>query len=184
MSNVMIDFIPAVIIVIAIAITIAFGYYVIKKKKESGGQTYQYDERQKLVRGNGFRISFMTVFLLNFIYGVFLYGLTKDIVSPQLVVIAIGFIGWIVYSIYCIFNDAYLQVGQNYSYGKWILLTTFLVVIYLIQAYFNRGQGFIYNGFATGFSMNLMLAFFFFVILVSIVIKAFLDKRGSAHEES
>ena len=178
MSELTIDIIIAAVTFIVIVAVIAV---VFKKIR---GQSCQYDERQKLVRGKGYQISFITVILLNFLYACFLYGITKDIVAPQLVVMAIGFIGVMVYSVYCVFNDAYLQVGQNYGYGRWSALLVLVVIVNLIAAYFNREEGIIVNGFATGFSMNLMIAIIFLVILVSVMIKAILDKKGAAHEES
>ena len=176
------DFIVGMVSIIVVAIVIALVGLAVKKKL--GRNSCQYDERQKLVRGKGYQISFMTVLLLNIFYACFFYGLTKDIISPQLVVMTIAFIGIMIYCVYCIFHDAYLQVGQNYGYGKWAALTTLVILVNGIAAFSNRGQGFIINGFATGFSMNLMIALTFLVVLLSIIIKAAMDRKGAANEES
>ena len=141
-----------------------------------------YDERQLQIRGNGYRISFMTTVLLNIVYSAFLYGFTKEIVAPQFVVITIAFIGIAVYAIYCIFNDAYLQVGQKS--GVWMLVIVFVIVTNIFAAARSSERGLIVDGFATGSSMNIMVASLFGLILISLCIKRLMDKRGDAHEES
>ena len=152
---------------------------LVKKAKKCNEN---YDERQILIRGKGYKLSFITMVILNLIYSCFFYGLTKDTVSPQFVIIAIAYIGIIVYTLYCIFNDAYLQIGQNYK--KWELVLIFVAAANGFAAFASNEKTFFADGYATSFSTNLLFAISFVIILISMFVKQFLDKRGDVNEES
>ena len=169
-------YVAAIVVMVVVSAMIV----IIRKKLDSTNKNY--DERQILIRGKGYMISFMTVLLLLFIYAGFFYGMTKDIVSPQLVIFAIGFIGITVYVIYCILGDAYLQVGQNPK--KWIILMVFVIISNTLVAIKESDQGFTAQGLATGLAINSIIAILFTVILVVFLIKLGMDKRGEGHEES
>ncbi len=154
---------------------------IILIRKFKGGYEH-YDERQILARGKGYKISFMTVLLLSFFYAFFLYGVTKDIVSPQFVIIAIAMTGVMVYAVYCIFNDAYVQVGQNKK--NWAVIFPLVIICNLLGALGNRDEGFSVNGLANGRYLNLLIAIVFSVVFIAFLIKSFIDKRGESHEES
>ncbi|SCZ81574.1 hypothetical protein [Pseudobutyrivibrio xylanivorans] len=151
--------------------------FVGKKRRK----TEHYDERQMAVRGKGYQYTSLTMLIALFLYGSF-YGFLKDIVSPQFVVFTIAFIGVVTYSIYCIINDAYLQVGQ--SSKKWMLLITFVIFANLFSAFNSSETGLTANGFATGAALNIMIVVSFAVVLITMLIKSALDKRGDSDEES
>ncbi|MCR4902873.1 MAG: hypothetical protein K6A23_08440 [Butyrivibrio sp.] len=154
---------------------------IILIRKFKGGYEH-YDERQILARGKGYKISFMTVLLSNFLYAFFFYGVTKDIVSPQFIIIAIAMIGVMVYAVYCIFHDAYVQVGQNNK--TWLIVLALVIISNLLGALSNREEGFSVDGLANGKYLNLLIAIVFSVVLIAFLIKSFIDKRGESHEES
>ena len=133
------------------------------------------------VRGKGYQYSTMTMLIMLFLYGG-LYGFLKDIVSPQFAVFTIGFIGVVVYSIYCIINDAYLQVGQNPK--KWIFIIIFVIAANLYCALHSSERGLTADGFATGVALNILIVVSFAAVLVTMLIKSALDKRGDSNEES
>lgn len=170
---------------------VIFGFFFISlvltgcliRSRNSGRNAGHYDERQNMVRGTGYKISFITVILLNLFYALVFFGATKDIVSPQFVMMAIVFIGILVYTIYCIFNDAYVQVGQKMT--KWIALIVFVIISNGYCAIRNgRERGFIVNGFATGSSLNALIAITFSLVLIAYFVKRVIDKLGDAHEKS
>lgn len=160
------------LLVVFIAI---FCTIVAIRKKMSSGITEHYDERQMIVRGKAFKLGCMVTIALNMIYGLFLYGLTKEFVAPQFVVIAIAMIGIVVYSVYCIFKDAYVQVGANIK--SFLIIDILVVLCNAFSAFINRGQGITYEGFATSFSLNLLLAITFGIVLVALVAKTVIDKK-------
>lgn len=165
------------VVVVFLALLVAV--FVLGKKKR---ETEQYDERQIMIRGKGYKISFMTVIAMLFLYGGVLYAYTKDIVAPQFVVMAIAFLGILVFIIYCIFQDAYVQVGQ--SPKGWVFLVLFIAAINTISAFQSTERGFDKDGIATAFSMNVLLVVFFCSILIAMLVKKVIDRRGKRHEES
>ena len=169
---------------IALGIGIVFGLVLVMVflERRLSKCDEHYDERQILARGKGYKISFLTVILLNIFYACFFYGLTKDIVSPQLVFMGIAFVGILVYSIYCIFKDAYVQVGQKI--GRWVILLIFVIIANVAAAFTGSERGFNVDGFATGSSINILIAITFTIELIAVAIKFFIDKRGEAYEES
>jgi hypothetical protein len=154
---------------------VIFCTIVAIRKKMSSGITEHYDERQMIVRGKAFKLGCMVTIALNMIYGLFLYGLTKEFVAPQFVVIAIAMIGIVAYSVYCIFKDAYVQVGANIK--SFLIIDILVVLCNAFSAFINRGQGITYEGFATSFSLNLLLAITFGIVLVALVAKTVIDKK-------
>ena len=164
----------AVIIFFAVFISLVFA----RKAKKANEH---YDERQMAVRGIGYRISTVTMIIFLFVYGT-CYGLTKDLVSPQFVVFAIAFLGVVVYSIYCIINDAYIQVGQNPK--KWMAVIALVIAANTFSALNSSESGLTVNGLATGAALNVLIIISFSVILITILIKTALDKRGGSNEES
>lgn len=169
-----------VIVGLAFTFAILLISFFLRKKNHAGDE--HYDERQILIRGKGYKISFMTVVVINAFYSLFFYGITKEFVSPQFVVLASAYIGIVVYTLYCIFNDAYLQVGQKAK--TWIIVLLIVTISNAYCAIVSLDRGFNDAGFATSFSLNTLFAVSFAVVLAGIAIKYFLDKRGAADEES
>ena len=166
----------------ALAAIVIVAVMIIVIRKRFGIADKNYDERQILIRGKGYRIAFMTMLILCFSYAGFFYETFKDIVAPQLVIFAIGFIGITEYAIYCLLNDAYLQVGQNPK--KWIILMIFVIVVNASAAISGSDRGLTVDGLVTGMAINAIIAISFSIILVVFVIKLCMDKRGEGNEES
>ena len=158
-----------------VVFVVIFCTIVAIRKKMRSGITEHYDERQIIVRGKAFKIGCTVTIALNMIYGLFFYGLTKAFVAPQLVVLAIAMIGIVAYSVYCIFKDAYVQVGANIK--SFLIIDIIVVLCNAFSAFINRGQGITYEGFATSFSLNLLLAITFGIVLVALVAKTVMDKK-------
>lgn len=162
------------IILFAVAFIVLFlTIYAIRNKKNAGSKEH-YDERQLIVRGNAFKLSCWSTIGLNMIYGLFFYGMTKNVVAPQLIVIAIAMIGIVIYSVYCIIKDAYVQVGANIK--SFIIIDILVVACNAFSAFVNRGQGISYDGFATSFSLNVLLTITFAIVLIALIGKSAIDK--------
>ena len=151
-------------------------------KKLRKGSCKQYDERQNLAKGKAFRAAFLSTILLLAIYACFIYGFTKDIVSPQLVMIIITFIGLAVYCVYCIFSDAYFYVGQNPK--PWLWFIGLATVFNGVVAFKSMDWSLNDNGFVGSGMVNLVVAVLLAAVFVSVVIKLLIDKKEAANEES
>ncbi len=165
---------------VGLVFVLVFALIVFLRKKSTTGCEH-YDERQQLIRGKGYKISFMTVLILNIIYAMFFYGMTKSIISPQLAIMTISFVGILIYTVYCIFNDAYMQVGQ--SIGKWVWIIVFVILSNGYVAFTNMGR-IREDGTYAEYGINLLIVVVFTVMLAAILVKHLIDKRGDANEES
>ncbi|SDB35868.1 hypothetical protein [Eubacterium oxidoreducens] len=175
MNNYM-SFIIFVMSVVAIAVVVAI-VRKVSKRMES-----RYDERQRAIRGAGFKYGFTVIVLLNLIYGLFLYELMKEFINYQEATIAIVFIGCAVTEVYCIFNDAYVQVGQKIK--SWIMLCIIVIVANVFAAIGNYEL--VKEGEKDGFSLflNVAVSLLFAVILGSVAAKCLMNRRSDKYEES
>lgn len=101
MDNLLIIFIVALIFLL---LAISFG-----------GKKANYDERQELIRGKGFKYGFSTIVLVDALLAVVV---RKIQLAPQLLVLTPLFIGLWVFSIYVLWNSAYFAMNQKKS--KWL----------------------------------------------------------------
>ncbi len=152
------------------------------RKKKFDKNNVHYDERQLLIRGRGANYGFITVIILNMIYALFFYSVTVDIVSPQLVIIAIMFLGILVDVVYCVLNSAYIMVGQKVK--SWIALAVVVIMCNLYAAISNADDIDLASRYMNGFFINVSICVLFTGILIAMVIRMLLDKRGDANEES
>ena len=161
---------------------IAFVIFLVLSFLHRKDKKAHYDERQQLIRGEGFKISFAAVTILNLMYSLVAYDYLREIISPQIVIIANSFIGVLIYTVYCIFNDAYMQVGQKT--GKWVALICLVIFCNGSAVYVNRDRGLSFNGYVNGSLLNIIIIIFFSAILISFFIKQLLERKCEHNEES
>lgn len=91
--------------IIFMALLIVFFIFTLKQSKKSN-----YDERQELIRGRGYKYGFLTILSLDAIF-LILNGQVK--VSSLLMIMIPLFAGVWVFSMYTIWNSAYFTLDQN-----------------------------------------------------------------------
>ncbi len=170
------SFIIFVMTVVAIVVVVAIVRKVSKRAE------LHYDERQRAVRGAAFKYGFTVVVLLNLAYGLFLHHVLKNYINYQEATIAIVFIGCAVTSIYCIFNDAYVQVGQKLK--SWFVLCAIVIVANVFAAFGNYESMVEGDSDELSFFLNVAIAVLFAAILGSVVVKGLMNRRSEKYEES
>ena len=98
---------------------VAFVAGIIRNRKYKKNQLH-YDESQLMVRGKGASYGLYTMMILDLVYAVMFYSMTRELVSPQVIIISIAFIGMLVDVVYCVINNAYIMVGQNMKSWIWL----------------------------------------------------------------
>ncbi len=172
----------AYVLGIVFGVVIGIIALIASRLRKKSTRCEHYDERQMIVRGNGYRISFLSLAIMNLVYTCFFYGLTKDIVAPQAVIICITFVGLLIYILYCIFKDAYIAVGEKPQAS--ILILLLVIIANGSAATSHTYRGISEDGFVSGFFLNVIIVCFFSIVLVALGIKAFINKKEAAHEES
>ncbi|WP_295745523.1 hypothetical protein [uncultured Limosilactobacillus sp.] len=90
----------------------------------------QFDERQELIRGRGFKYGFWAICLVD---ALLLLVVRKFVLSPQLLLLLSLFAGLWVFSLYALWDSAYFAMNQKkIKQLSWLFL--FLGVLYTVQS--------------------------------------------------
>jgi hypothetical protein len=162
---------------IGFVVGIIIAFICLTKLNNDGKSKTKYDERQKAVRGDAYRYAFFATIISCFIVMVLstIDGLL-NIFGKEVYCIPI-FIGLLVQISYAIFNDGY--VGLNTNMKRFSIFMVFVTIInILVPVRFMIAGEFIKDGvMQTGF-MNLLCAGLFIILLIELLIKRLIDKRG------
>ena len=143
-----------------------------------------YDERQELVIGKGYKYGFYTILIAGFFYMISLFLDLKIMVETQFIILTILLAGVLVHSIYCIFNDAFIQVNQKPKGA--VILWVFILLINAASLILNMSETeIIVNGKINGiFYSNALILVFYSFIMIAMIINLEKNKKGVADEES
>ena len=134
--------------------------YVKIRKKESG---FEYDERQELARGTGFKYAYVTSIVYNGVLCLFTAtGITLPVEQSVLIMVGI-LLSVLVYVIYCIQHDAYVSLNENANR---------LMIVFVILGGFNTMIGVMHlihgtmfeNGVFTFHGINLLCGIFLLLV--------------------
>lgn len=91
-------------------LVVAFGVKWVKVRK---GSNFEYDERQQLARGNGFKYAYVTSIVYNGVLCLLtVTGISIPVELSVLIMMGILFTV-LVYAVYCIKHDAYVSLNEN-----------------------------------------------------------------------
>lgn len=154
-----------------IVVALCFKYVRIRK-----GSSFEYDERQQLARGNGFKYAYVTGIVYN---GVLCLLTMTGIPFPieQSVLLLVGILlSVLVYVIYCIQHDAYVSLNENANRLMIVftvigVINTFIGVMHLIHGTMFKDGVFTFHG------INLLCGIFMLVVTVVLFAHTKLQSR-------
>lgn len=165
-------------LVIGLVAAVLLIKYMRTDKKIKG----HYDERQKILIGQGYRCGFYAVLIYNGIYFITAEMTARSIFDTPTSAFMNIFIGVLTFSIYCIWKEAYFSI--NDSHKRYIII---LIVCLLINAAGTIGIALnapiIENGVLTYRSLNLLCALLVLLILLTLAVKAAVTRFSSGEEE-
>ena len=136
----------------------------------------EYDERQEVVRGRGFKYGFFTIMICNGLYGLLASSFEKQFVDVSVAMISCALIGIIVYVSYCIWNDGYFSINENPK--RLVVIFVAVTVMNLLIFFMNALHGeVIVDGVVTFRIVNLLVAIMSFIVLGVLFLKKVVDKR-------
>ena len=100
-------------------LTMLFISVLIRKKKKKGG-TFEFDERQQLIRFKGYQYGFYVMLIAGLLACILLSSDIKLPLSHVQILFAVVFMGAYTQVMYCIFHHAYFK--QNEKTINYILL--------------------------------------------------------------
>ena len=157
-----------------------------KYKDTKKGSEQVYDERQKVLKGTAYKIAFIVTAATLGVCALFdglIGSYYQDFPSAVLMIFAI-FSGFTVFSVYCIFKDAFFKIGQN---RKGYMLSGFLIMVANILGIISRSgmeRTDIEQRLLFADALNFFAALFMGIIIVSLMIKEAMSKKETANEES
>lgn len=146
---------------------VAIGFKIAGRKL---GTKCEFDERQELVRGRGFKRGFLVFVIYDAVYGLAAMAADKFFMEPLSammlgICLAVG-----VYAIYCIWNDAYFSLDENPM--KMLILFITVAVLNVAVTIVNIFTGeLIVNGVLTYRSANLFCGLLFISIIIVVFAK-------------
>lgn len=162
---------------IVTALIIFFIVWKFSKKALKGN----FDERQELVRGRGYKYSCFTLLILIAVYMLIESFNAFDVlpVTRSLALLFIILVGVMVYALYCIKNDSYFGVGtdsRTYRAVMWIV-----IVCNAISGFSGLKSGAMVDGkLAFGPFASLLFCLAFAIIMIALGVK----QRSLAKEEA
>ncbi len=170
---------PLIMIGAFIAIFVITIILVIVGKKAKTDSLPEFDERQEIIRGKGFKYGFFTI-LISLALALLLdsANMLPMMHSSLLYTLSI-FAGLFVFAEYCAWNEAYFALNQNSNYI--VIYTSLIGVFNLIIFVMNVIRGNLFaDGKLTVSFLNLICALLFLSLFVTCAIK----KSINAKEES
>ena len=162
---------------IGFVVGIIIAFICLTKLNNDGKSKTKYDERQKAVRGDAYRYAFFATIIACFVVMLLstIDGLL-NIFGKEVYCIPI-FVGLLVQISYAIFNDGY--VGLNTNMKRFIIFMILITLVnILVPVRFMVEGEFIKDGvIQTGFA-NLLCAGLFIILIIELLIKKLIDKRG------
>lgn len=161
--------------VCGIVVVVALFKALAKKFQVDGSTRTEYDERQLIERGKGYRCAFFAFVIYSCIF-LFLDLFVEVKLSIAVIMICGVLVAAAVHVVYCIFHEAYWGLNNNVKGYIRLLIVAF--ALNLVLGIANGINSDMYTEGVLSYSvMNLIVAIFIAVILAAMLIKWVRDKR-------
>lgn len=168
-----IGFAIGMIVAVLLGAGVVCGILIVTTKNYSLKR--EYDERQELVRGKGFKYGFFTMLITNFILSYLNLYLSKPIMDMSFAMILSMSLGVLVCVHYCIWKEGYFSLNEKPKTFI-ALMSVCAVVQYICFAGYLK-TGIIINGAITFRGVNLLLGIMVTFLLIDLLVKSICQKR-------
>lgn len=168
-------------VIVGIFVGVILIVLFMKWMRKDGSVRCRWDERQLLIRGNGFKYSFFTVIALLFLYSMIGSEIEGFPMDYQAMGIFIIFLGAMVDIVYCIWNGAYFALNENKK--RVLILFAVLGIINLLAGirHLVNGEAFT-DGVLNIQSANLFCGMLFVVIFVAMLLRMLIPEKDYDEE--
>ena len=168
----------ALSILIGIAAGIGLALVIFKYSNRNHKMETQYDERQKDVRGKGYRYAYYAMMIYEAILLILSIGEVALPVESYVLHFTGMLVGAMVLATYCIWHDAYWGLNNNRKRCGLIFLALGILNAIPVIGSLARG-GMLENGKLATPAINLGVLIMLVVTGAELLIKAQLEKRGA-----
>lgn len=149
-----------------------FGAITRTKRRKDGKMRCEFDERQEIVRGRGFKYGFFALLLTNLVSG-FYFELSETVVTDAFTFCVFTCcVGICVYVVYCIWNDAYFALNEKRNRLLAVFIFTFALNLLCGIRNLLTDEGDEVSGLT-----NLLISVMFCVIFLTLLLKKKKDKK-------
>lgn len=147
-----------------------------KKTNTNGKAKTEYDERQNIIRGNGYKYGFFGAIVWFFIMMIMDLFDAESILPMGIIAFTGIVVAALVNCAYCIWNDAYWGLNNNRARYIWFLgVITVINVIFPLKTIMHHEM--IVNGQLDSSFINLECSVFLLVVMAILGAKALKDKN-------
>ena len=168
-------------VLVGIAVGVVVIFIILKYTKKDGGMRCKWDERQLLIRGNGYKYSFFSVLILLFLYcaiGAQIEGFPLDAPTAGVAIICTGVA---IDVVYCIWNGAYFSLNENRK--RILIIFSVIGVINLAIGIINFANGSsITNGVLNIQSANFFCGLLFLCVFAALFIRSVIPEKDFDEE--
>lgn len=157
-----------------ILVMLLFKYVKVKKE----GSNFEYDERQQVARGNGFKYGYITsIVYYASLCVIMMSGILLPVEHSVLIFGGI-LLSVLVYVVYCIFHDAYVSLNENAN--RLMIVFVVLGVVNILIGIMHILHGtMVENKILTFHCINLLCG----ILLLAIAVVLFVHTRLQTREE-
>ena len=170
---------------LAVAAVISAIIYAVKKKNGSYTSVKgEFDERQELIRGRGYKIAFVLC-MIEFVLIMFIEEMEISLPLTYGAIYAIAFVTPVcAFVVYCISKDAFVGIKNNIR--RFIPLAVIITLIDIASTVVRIVDGeLIVDGKLTGACITPACGVLFLTVLVSLLVKSSVKaEEGNGDEES
>lgn len=165
--------------VTGILIVFIIGFLLLKLTKKDGKIKCNFDERQELARGKGFKYGFFTVIICDVLMGMLNMFAEQNFFHPFVSHFLGIYAGIAVFAVYCIWNDAYISLNENRKalMGVFGVMGALNFVVWYFSEFYRKGLSTVGEIIASDNLVNLLAGILFVIVFATSMLKAFLDKR-------
>ena len=154
-----------------LAIGLIIAWILMRMTKTNANKRCEFDERQKVARGDGYKYGFWTLVICNIIYGILSIGFPKFPMDTATIVFICIVIAIVVHISYCIWHDAYFALNENRS--RLMVLFAVVGVINICLGFWNLLAGeMIQDGILNFRSINLICGVLFIILFAEFLLKS------------
>ena len=168
-------------VIIGISVGVILAIFFLWWTKKDGRMRCKWDERQLLIRGNGYKYSFFTVIILLYLYTMIGSEIKGFPMDSQAACILIILVGAVINIVYCIWNGAYFSLNENRKRVLMVFALLGAVNLLIGIRHLVRGDAFT-DGVLNGLNANLFCGILFVIIFVTLFLRMLIPEKDYDEE--
>ncbi|SEF80414.1 hypothetical protein SAMN04487934_103214 [Eubacterium ruminantium] len=170
------------VLIISLFLIIFLSLIMMKSMHRDGNALPKYDERQRIIRGRGYMFAFYTTLIIYCLIPFVLKEETRRFLGEMLF-FGPALIGVLIHVSYCVWQNAYVELNIEFKRCISIILSTSFCNLLIGMTAFGDGR-MVKDDTLQFPAISLAVGALGTIIVIEMLIKRKVDKRGDVDEES